>query len=75
MQAIPPVYVVDFMTGRKVHRFIPDPAHPGKYLCNYGDCRRPTGHHNYAVCWEHTSEVSASIAWKRSSATCLTVSL
>lgn len=56
MQAIPPVYVVDFMTGRKVRGFIPDPDVPGQYLCNFGDCRKPTGHHNYAVCWEHTSE-------------------
>ena len=56
MQAVPPTYVVDFMTGRKVRGFIPDPANPGKYLCNHGDCRKPTGHHNYAVCWEHTSE-------------------
>lgn len=56
MQTIPPVYVVDFMTGRKVRGFIPDPNAPGKYLCNFGDCRKPTGHHNYAVCWEHTSE-------------------
>ena len=56
MQTIPPVYVIDFMTGRKVRGFIEDPAHPGKYLCNFGECRRPTGHHNYAVCWEHTSD-------------------
>ncbi len=57
MNVIPPTYVTDFMTGKLVRGFIEDPAHPGKYLCNYGDCRRPTGHHNYAVCWEHTSEV------------------
>jgi hypothetical protein len=56
VQTIPPVYVTDFMTGRKVRGFIPDPTQPGKYLCNFGDCRKPTGHRNYAVCWEHTSE-------------------
>jgi hypothetical protein len=56
MQTVPPVYVVDFMTGRKVRGFIPDPSAPGKYLCNFGDCRNPTGHRNYAVCWKHTSQ-------------------
>ena len=56
MNVIPPTYVTDFMTGKLVRGFIPDPTRPGQYLCNYGDCRRPTGHHNYAVCWEHTSE-------------------
>lgn len=57
MNVIPPTYVTDFMTGKLVRGFIPDPSAPGKYLCNFGDCRKPTGHHNYAVCWEHTSEV------------------
>ena len=56
MHVIPPTYVTDFMTGRKVRGFITDPSAPGKYLCNFGDCRKPTGHRNYAVCWEHTAE-------------------
>lgn len=49
-------YVTDFMTGKRVKGFIEDPAVPGQYLCNFGECRRPTGHRNYAVCWEHTPE-------------------
>jgi hypothetical protein len=49
-------YVTDFMTGKRIRGFIEDPTAPGKYLCNVDGCRRPTGHHNYAVCWEHTSE-------------------
>ena len=50
-------YVTDFMTGKRIKGFIEDPSSPGKYLCNVDGCRKPTGHHNYAVCWEHTSEV------------------
>jgi hypothetical protein len=50
-------YVTDFMTGKRVKGFIEDPAVPGQYLCHVDGCRKPTGHHNYAVCWEHTSEV------------------
>jgi hypothetical protein len=49
-------YVTDFMTGKRVKGFIEDPARPGKYLCNEDGCGKPTGHHNYAVCWEHTAE-------------------
>jgi hypothetical protein len=49
-------YVTDFMTGKLVRGFIPDPSAPGKYLCNFGECRQPTGHRNYAVCWKHTAE-------------------
>ena len=48
--------VKDFLTGRMIKGFIPDPAHPGQYLCNEDGCGKPTGHHNYAVCWEHTPE-------------------
>jgi hypothetical protein len=48
--------VKDFLTGRMVKGFIPDPAVPGQYLCHEDCCGKPTGHHNYAVCWEHTSE-------------------
>jgi hypothetical protein len=49
-------YVTDFLTGKRIKGFIEDPAQPGQYLCNVDGCRRPTGHHNYAVCWEHTSD-------------------
>ena len=50
------MYVTDFMTGKRVKGFIEDPARPGQYLCNVDGCRKPTGQHNYAVCWEHTAE-------------------
>src|SRR5277367_449151 len=50
-------YVTDFMTAKRIKGYIEDPTAPGKYLCNADGCGKPTGHHNYAVCWEHTSEV------------------
>jgi hypothetical protein len=50
------MYVTDFMTGKRIRSFIEDPSSPGKYLCNFDDCRKPTGHRNYAVCWKHTAE-------------------
>jgi hypothetical protein len=48
--------IVDFMTGKVVQGFIEDPTRPGKYLCNFENCRRPTNFHEYAVCWQHTPE-------------------
>ena len=49
-------YVTDFLTGKRIRGFIEDPSSPGEYLCNADGCRKPTGHHNYAVCWEHISD-------------------
>jgi hypothetical protein len=50
------MYVTDFMTGKLIKGFIEDPAAPGQYRCHEDGCGKPTGHHNYAVCWEHTAE-------------------
>jgi hypothetical protein len=60
------VYVVDFMTGRMVKGFIADPSAPGKYLCN--ECGKPTGCHEYAVCWEHTPEPFRALRAEREAA-------
>jgi hypothetical protein len=49
-------YVTDPLMDERTKGFIEDPACPGKYLCNVDGCGKPTGHHNYAVCWEHTPD-------------------
>jgi hypothetical protein len=56
------MYVTDFMTEKRIKGFIEDPSSPGKYLCNVDGCRKPTGHHNYGVCWEHYTD--APEAWR-----------
>ncbi|MGH9757262.1 MAG: hypothetical protein ACRD4M_05950 [Candidatus Acidiferrales bacterium] len=48
--------VSDLLSGRPLSGIISDPAVLGGYLCNADGCRKPTGHYNYFVSWQHTPD-------------------